>query len=55
MKTIECLHYFHVCAKSSKVSVYFIVTAHLKFGFASFQVLVATVLDSGVLKQEKTT
>lgn len=42
-----------VHAKSSQSTVY--STVYLKFGLATLQVLVATVLDSAILKQEKTT
>lgn len=43
--------FFSVCAKSSK-SVCFILRTHLKFELATFQVLVATVLDSAIPKSE---
>lgn len=42
--------FFPLCAKSSKSTVYFILTTHLEFELATFQVLVATVLDSAILK-----
>lgn len=41
------ISFLFVCAKSSK-SVYFILKAHPTFGLATFQVLVATVLDSAI-------